>query len=215
MDRDSNHMTTTPMFSDMVRNIESDDRLDDIGERARSTAERLTTGSAGSFLRGDWLGHALHPMLTDAPLGCWMSASLLDLVGGRKSRTAARRLVGLGLLASLPTAAAGSAELPGISDKKALRVATVHGIGNVGVMGLYLLSWRSRRRGHHLRGAVLALAGGGMAAASGYLGGHLSFAQRVGTGERGTRLPPPVPGTASVDDLAARHEDDLTVMTGG
>jgi uncharacterized membrane protein len=215
MDRDTNQMTTKPIFSDMVRNIETDDRLDDLAERARSTSERLITGSTGSFLRGEWLGHALHPMLTDLPLGCWTSATLLDIVGGRKSRTAARRLVGLGLLASLPTAAAGAAELPGINDDKALRVATVHGIGNVAVLGLYLMSWRSRRRGHHLRGTTWAFAGAGMAAASGYLGGHLSFAQRVGTGERGNKLPPPIPGTASTtDDIGVHHQESFAMSSG-
>ena len=46
------------------------------------------------------------PLLTDLPLGCWASAFLLDLLGLGSHRDAARRLVGLGLLASPPTAAA-------------------------------------------------------------------------------------------------------------
>jgi hypothetical protein len=39
-------------------------------------------------LRGEWLGHALHPLMTDFPLGAWMSASLLDLFGPPQSREA-------------------------------------------------------------------------------------------------------------------------------
>src|SRR5260370_8198870 len=32
------------------------------------------------LLNGTWLGHALHPVLTDVPIGCWTSTALLDLV---------------------------------------------------------------------------------------------------------------------------------------
>jgi hypothetical protein len=62
------------------------------------------SGVRGSVLRGEWLGHAVHPLLTDLALGTWTSASLLDLFGGRDSSTAAQRLVGTGLLAAGPTA---------------------------------------------------------------------------------------------------------------
>src|SRR5919199_3418046 len=37
------------------------------------------------FLHGRWLGHALHPALTDLPVGLWTGSLLLDLVGARKS----------------------------------------------------------------------------------------------------------------------------------
>ncbi len=61
-------------------------------------------------LRGTWAGHALHPLLTDFPLGAWLAASFLDLFGGDATSRASRRLVGFGLLAAVPTAAAGLAE---------------------------------------------------------------------------------------------------------
>ena len=37
------------------------------------------------LLSGAWMGHALHPLMTDFPLGAWMSATLLDLFGGPRS----------------------------------------------------------------------------------------------------------------------------------
>ena len=46
-----------------------------------------------SPLHSDVLGHSLHPVLTDLTLGCWSSASLLDVVGGPDSRRAATLLV--------------------------------------------------------------------------------------------------------------------------
>ena len=55
------------------------------------------------ILHGTWLGHAVHPVLTDVVIGFWTSANVLDLVGGTTSRTAARRLVGLGVLSAVPT----------------------------------------------------------------------------------------------------------------
>jgi hypothetical protein len=42
----------------------------------------VVTGRGRELLGGRWLGHSLHPLLTDLPLGCWSSASLLDLLGG-------------------------------------------------------------------------------------------------------------------------------------
>ena len=71
------------------------------------------TGTRGSVLRGEWLGHAVHPLLTDVVLGTWTSATVLDLVGGPDSSTAARRLIGTGLLAVGPTAWTGWAEWSG------------------------------------------------------------------------------------------------------
>src|SRR5947209_5583794 len=37
------------------------------------------------LLHGRWLGHALHPVMVDLPIGFWTSAMLLELVGARKS----------------------------------------------------------------------------------------------------------------------------------
>src|SRR5215218_7303889 len=64
----------------------------------------FASGARGEVLRGDWLGHAVHPVLTDLVLGTWTSATLLDALGGVQARPAAQRLVGLGLLAVGPTA---------------------------------------------------------------------------------------------------------------
>jgi len=50
------------------------------------------TGTRASVLRGDWLGHAVHPLLTDVVIGTWTSATLLDLFGGRDSSASAQRL---------------------------------------------------------------------------------------------------------------------------
>jgi uncharacterized membrane protein len=149
-------------------------------------------GPVHDALTGRWLGHALHPLMTDLPIGLWTSASLLDLVGGKAGRRPADRLLALGILAALPTAATGLAEWLH-AEPAARRVGVVHANANgLGVV-LYTASLVARCRGHRARGVLYALAGATAASAAGYLGGHLAFARRVGTrdpaydGAAGTR----------------------------
>lgn len=136
------------------------------------------TGTRGAVLRGDWLGHAVHPTLTDLTLGTWASASVLDLFGGRDSSAAAQRLIGAGLLSFGPTAWTGWAEWSsaGSRDK---RVGLVHAVTNGAAASVYAASWVARLRGRHGTGARLALAGAAITAVGGYLGGHLAEARKV------------------------------------
>lgn len=138
------------------------------------------SGTQGSVLRGDWLGHALHPLLTDVVIGSWTSATLLDLVGGRDSAAAAQRLIGAGLLAAGPTAWSGWAEWSeaGTRDK---RVGLVHAVTNGLAIGLYSSSWIARQRGRHGAGVRRALAGAAVSGVGAYLGGHLAAARKVGS----------------------------------
>ena len=138
------------------------------------------TGTRASVLRGEWLGHAVHPLLTDVVLGTWTSATLLDLFGGADSSAAAQRLVGTGLLAVGPTAWTGWAEwsAAGPRDK---RVGLVHAVTNGVAIGVYAASWAARARGRHGAGARLALVGSAVSGVGGYLGGHLAAARKVGS----------------------------------
>ena len=142
--------------------------------------EVFGTGTRGSVLRGDWLGHALHPVLTDVVLGSWTSATLLDLVGGRDASGAAQRLTGIGLLAVGPTAWTGWAEWSeaGPRDK---RVGLVHAVTNAVAIGTYAASWNARRQGRHGAGARLALVGAAVSGVGASLGGHLTAARKVGS----------------------------------
>jgi uncharacterized membrane protein len=136
------------------------------------------SGTRGSVLRGEWLGHAVHPLLTDVVLGTWTSASVLDLVGGADSAPSAQRLIGTGLLAFGPTAWTGWAEwsMAGSRDK---RVGLVHAVTNGVAVGVYTASWMARRRGRHGPGVRLALAGMAVTGLGAYLGGHLAAGRKV------------------------------------
>jgi uncharacterized membrane protein len=168
-----------------VQGIEADERLDPAVNALVPLAETANRGSPGAFLRGQWLGHAFHPLMTDLPLGCWLGAGLLDLVGGRNSRPAARRLVGLGLAFTPLTVASGVADWGSIRERGVQRLGAAHAMGNTVVATTYLASWLARRRGHHGVGVGLGMTAGMLAWATGYLGGHLSFARGVGQGTRG------------------------------
>ncbi len=136
------------------------------------------TGWRGSLLRGDWLGHSAHPMLTDLAIGSWTSAGLLDLGGGRGASAAAQRLVGTGVLAAIPTAWTGWAEWSAAPPREK-RVGVVHAASTGAAIAVYALSWTERRRGHHGAGVGLALTGAAIVGLGAYLGGHLNEGRKV------------------------------------
>src|SRR5919107_1259459 len=73
----------------------------------KAVRDGLPPGPVRDLLAGTWLGHSLHPLLTDTVIGTWTSALLLDLLGGDRDGEATERLIALGLAAYLPTAATG------------------------------------------------------------------------------------------------------------
>ncbi|MFD1211042.1 Rieske 2Fe-2S domain-containing protein [Arthrobacter sp. GCM10027362] len=130
-----------------------------------------------NLLSGTALGHALHPVLTDLPIGAWSMAALLD-TAGPAAGPAADLLVTVGIAAAIPTAAAG---LNDWSDTRGpeSRVGLAHAAANSTALSLYAVSLVARRSGHRRAGRALALAGFGVLMAGGYLGGYLGYAQGV------------------------------------
>ena len=178
-----------------VRRLDEATSLDGIVAPIRTrVAEVVGQGRAREVLGGAWLGHAAHPMLTDVPIGCWTSANVLDLIGGRASRPAAQRLVGLGVLSAIPTVLTGASDWSVSTDPRVQRVGLVHAAGNKTATVAYLLSWLARRRGRHVSGVAWALLGTTVATGAGYLGGHLSYSLGSRAGETvPLEAPPPLP----------------------
>lgn len=130
-----------------------------------------------SVFHTDALGHPVHPMLTDVTLGCWLSASVLDVVGGASAHRSATTLVGSGLAASVPTALAGAADWAGMSGADR-RIGAIHSLSTDVATFLFLGSLLARLRNDHDTGVKLALAGNLVAAGAGFLGGHLALRNR-------------------------------------
>lgn len=159
--------------------LEAQSALDPLVRALRPLAGALVADPARrDLLRGTAVGHALHPPLTDLPIGFWASALTLDLLGGRASRPAAQRLVGLGVLSAVPTIVTGWAEWSGLAEREQ-RVGVVHAVSNAVATVGFAASWRARARGHQVRGQALALAASGALGVGGYLGGHLVSARKV------------------------------------
>jgi nitrite reductase/ring-hydroxylating ferredoxin subunit/uncharacterized membrane protein len=160
-----------------------------VGKRVRQT---VPAGPVKDALSGTWLGHALHPVLTDLPIGTWTSAVLLDWFGGRSTHDAADRLIGLGLAFSIPTSVTGMTEWADAepASDEVRRVGAVHAAANVGAALLFGASLAARKGGARGTGKLLALAGAGVLGASGHLGGHLAYADGVGVDQTAFEDPP-------------------------
>jgi nitrite reductase/ring-hydroxylating ferredoxin subunit len=139
----------------------------------------IPAGPVKDALSGTWLGHALHPLLTDLPIGFWTSAWMLDIVGGKRSATAARTLVGLGILSAVPTAVTGASDW-GDTMGEERRVGLVHAAANTVALTAYVVSYVERRRGRRGKGILWGWIGAGAATVGGHLGGHLIAGRGVG-----------------------------------
>jgi hypothetical protein len=82
-----------------ARRLERLEALDKVAKPlARTVGRAVRPTVVRNRLSGTDLGHPLHPVLTDLPIGAWMMSALLD---------AADLLVAAGVAAAVPTAAAG------------------------------------------------------------------------------------------------------------
>lgn len=162
-----------------ARRLENEASLDRGSDWLARVSAPLASPGIRDVLLGKSSGHALHPVLTDLPLGFWTSAGALDLLGGREARPAVQRLIGLGILSAIPTALAGLAEWRQAGTEER-RVGVAHAALNTAAVVLYAASWTQRRSGRHRLGSVFSIAGSVLTSGSGYLGGHLSIGRKVG-----------------------------------
>jgi uncharacterized membrane protein len=177
----------TSKVNEVPSAIERFERVDAIAKPLGRLAGRIDGRErlASVLLGVPWLGHPLHPVLTDFPIGFWSGAVVLDLLGGERTEAAADTLVGLGIASALPTAAAGLAEYNRVT-KPTTRIATVHAVANTVALACMTGSFAARRSGHRGTGRAFALLGTGALMLGGYLGGHLTYAEGVGVEEPGS-----------------------------
>jgi nitrite reductase/ring-hydroxylating ferredoxin subunit/uncharacterized membrane protein len=150
-----------------------------------------TTGKkVRNFLNGVWLGHALHPLLTDVPIGAWTTAVALDLLSGADDKSdlaaGADVAIGLGILGAAGAAVAGITDWTDTYGEER-QIGLTHMLLNVGSLGAYSLSYLLRKSGQRKLGVALSTAAYGATAYSAYLGGELVF--RIGSMVNHTAFP--------------------------
>ena len=163
--------------------IESFDGLDDVAEGVRKkVTATLGPGALKDAISGTSVGHALHPLLTDVVIGSFISATALDVIGGRDSDEASRRLIALGIAAYPPTALTGTSDWAdgAFGNDSVKRLGLAHAAVNSAALALYGASLAARRKGKRRRGMGLGLLGAGALGLAGHLGGHLTLAKGLG-----------------------------------
>jgi nitrite reductase/ring-hydroxylating ferredoxin subunit/uncharacterized membrane protein len=148
-------------------------------------------------LNGTWLGHALHPAITDIPIGAWTAALVMDLVGERRG---AKVAIGVGLLGAAAAAVTG---LTDWSDTygKPRRLGVVHAALNVSATLLYGASWLARGKAGG-SGFVLSAIGYGVVSLSALYGGTMSLDLQIGVNHaHATELPDGEIDVAAVADV--------------
>jgi hypothetical protein len=112
-------------------------------------------GRVKDVLAGTWVGHPTHPMLTDVTIAAWTGAAILDVFGGQRADPGADMLVGVGILAAIPTAVTGPSDLTDTIDDEERSIGTAHALANVGALALWSLSYVARKTGSRRAGTAL------------------------------------------------------------
>ncbi|MDP8938600.1 MAG: Rieske 2Fe-2S domain-containing protein [Actinomycetota bacterium] len=171
--------SVTETVESLVQRLGHATALDRVAKPLGDAVSKLVEPrSRKDLLSGTWLGHPLHPMLTDVPIGFWTSALVLDLLGGKSSRKASDALIAVGVVAALPTAAAGLSDWSDTLGEER-RIGVAHAGGNVVALACYTTSLVLRRRGKRVKGVAVSLLGAAAATVGGYLGGHLAYRNGV------------------------------------
>ena len=173
-----------------VRRLERLEALDKVAKPlAEAVGRAVQPRVVRNLLSGTDLGEPLHPVLTDLPIGAWVMSALLDTAGGPAAEGAADLLVTAGVVAAVPTAAAGLNDWSDTAGPQT-RVGLVHATLNTTALSLYLASAVARALGRRRGGKALSLAGLGVLMGGAYLGGHLSFGMGVNVNRTAWQQPP-------------------------
>ncbi|GAA0584915.1 hypothetical protein GCM10010172_82390 [Paractinoplanes ferrugineus] len=212
-----------------MHRLETARSLDPVSDRIQAVVNGLPVPRGlRDLLHGTKIGHALHPVLVQVPVGSFVSSAILDLMPG--TRRAATTLVAVGVAGAVPAVAAGWVDWAQMT-KDRRRVGIVHAAANAVAVGLYVTSLVERLRGNQARGRTLGFAGLSVAGLGAYLGGHLAYAQSSGTNQAAPEivripeewtvagslasLPDRKPAVRTVGDVAVlfyRDGDEVSAM---
>ncbi|MFF2205956.1 Rieske 2Fe-2S domain-containing protein [Streptomyces sp. NPDC058145] len=201
----------------MLDRLERWPGADRVIEAVQHTVRSLPLGAARDVLHGRWLGHPVHPLLVQVPIGTWLSATLLDVLPG--VRRGPRALTFAGLVVAVPAAVTGWADWAEL-HRQQQRVGVVHALANSAAVTLFAGSLVARSRGREAAGKALGMAGLSLTGLGGALGGHMAYRQASGANHAEYVAHAVSSGWHRLGELAEftlgqaarRHVDDVPVM---
>src|SRR5687767_4474255 len=185
-------MDSTNTLMQVVDNPAIDRVAEPLSKALRAAYEAAGPGGqqAKNVLHGVWLGHPLHPVFTDVPLGAWTTALALDVAanGDPGMRRAATFAMGVGLAGATGAAVTGLTDWSE-TDGRSRRAGLIHGLLNLTATTLFATAFALRRKDSHGGGRVCAWTGYAIALGAAYLGGDLVYGRRIGVTHADTDLP--------------------------
>jgi len=198
--------------------------LDTIGEPLSRAVRGAyeAGGTAGARMKnamhGVWLGHPLHPVFTDLPIGAWTASLAIDACanGDDGMRRAATLAMGVGLFGAVASAATGLTDWSETGGR-ARREGLVHGLLNLAATALTAFACVQRLTSRHDRGRGCAWTGYAIALGAAYFGGDLVYGQRIGVTHAAVEPPETFADVAAVSDvpdgsMRRARRDDADVL---
>src|SRR5579872_339659 len=131
-----------------------------------------------NLLNGVWLGHSLHPVITDVPVGAWTVMVVLDIIAWITGKTSLRPGGDIALAVGL--AAAVGAAVTGLTDWKDTygderKVGLLHGLIMLTSVVVLAVSLVLHLTGPWEIGVILGFIGYAVMGAGAYLGGDVVY----------------------------------------
>ena len=130
------------------------------------------------FLNGSWLGHSLHPVLTDVVVGGSTVAVLLEVLGWfgvSGLRTAVVWTLALTWISALGTIVTGLTDYKDTATGDERNVAGLHGLINIVATVAFIVAFLDYLGPGGSLGPVLLIGGYLVLSVGAYIGGHVVF----------------------------------------
>jgi nitrite reductase/ring-hydroxylating ferredoxin subunit len=174
------------MLADRIGSVAWLGRFSDrFGTGAAAARRRLAPTGLLDLLHGRWFGHALHPALSDLPIGFWASSLFLYVIG---QSTAAAILSVVGIASALAAAVTGVVDVS-IAEGHERSAGLLHGLLMTGALLIQCASAGAYYFADALGLAIgFSVASFAVTTGAAHLGGHLVFGH--GTMVNHTSWPP-------------------------
>ncbi len=174
-------------MTEIAEVVGSQEWIDSVAKPLEEAVSTAFVGKPGrsvkDTLNGVWLGHPVHPVLTDVPIGAWTMAQVFDTLDGiggdGRYADAAQVCITTGLIGAVGAAVTGLTDWSDTGGQSR-RIGLVHGLLNLTATGFFLASALMRRRSRSAGAVAASSTGYAVALAAAYLGGSLVYQREIG-----------------------------------